>query len=68
MTNKTLEQIQEWQPIETAPKDTPCLCYNGADIYILLDIMGSWKEPANLMELRRQPTHWMPLPTKPENK
>lgn len=56
----------EWQSIESAPENEKCLCFNGRDIYVLIKLWGSWKEPANLMTLRHQPTHWMALPKPPK--
>lgn len=66
-----LRQQNEWQPIETAPKDgTRVLVWRkheagysqasrlGVDYYK----NGSWWGSRRLMP----PTHWMPLPQAPE--
>lgn len=57
----------EWKSIESSPDNEKCICFNEYDIYILIKLWGSWKEPSTLMTLRHQPTHWMPLPKPPIN-
>ena len=73
--------MNEWQPIETAPKDgTRILVYNGS-IYV-----AAWEEATmtlkekkdwvyscyslngwNYYEIVYEPTHWMPLPKPPDD-
>ena len=71
--------MNEWQPIETAPKDGTwvLVCGNGWDV-----MMASYSYDGRIgrgyfwgptewddYELaEQQPTHWMPLPEPPENK
>lgn len=59
----------EWQPIETAPNDGQKLLMwspgLGIDWLVLYWMDGYWREPANGMGLKREPTHWMPLPPPP---
>ena len=67
----TAEQIANetaWQPIETAPKDgTFILCFVDAYMKPMVLFWDSlyWREPANMLGLKKQPTHWMPLPKAP---
>lgn len=64
---------QQWQPIETAPKDTPVLVWAKDEQMItakydtrykwqLLD-SGSYAEDH---DMSYNPTHWMSLPSAPE--
>jgi hypothetical protein len=62
--------MSEWQPIETAPKGKRFLCNDSS-------YDGEWLciaefEDGHIVntDYRRgvvNPTHWMPLPTPPEN-
>lgn len=58
-----------WQAIDSAPKD-------GRDILAYIDGFGMgqmvlfweggyWREKANCMGLKSEPTHWQPLPEPP---
>lgn len=72
-------QAQDWQPIETAPKDgTLILCFypdrHGHDRYSLRYwSTGDWRSSGRkegwcdqYRQLRSiDPTHWMPLPPPP---
>lgn len=59
----------DWQPIETAPKETPVLIWNGEWV-LIGEQWGDtpWSEWGNEADALngRQPTHWMPLPDPPE--
>lgn len=61
-----------WQPIDTAPKDgRKLLMWNPKleeDALVLFWMGGHWREPANLMWFRTDPTHWMPIPAPPERR
>lgn len=63
------EEVSAWQPIETAPKDCrDVLCYvNGIGMgqMVLYWNDGYWREKANGMGLKIEPTHWQPLPAPP---
>jgi hypothetical protein len=61
---------QEWQPIETAPKDgTQILAYWDSGMMTCTDITlwyeGKWSDPECTEVEYADPTHWMPLPTPP---
>jgi hypothetical protein len=60
----------EWLPIESEPKD-------GRDLLCFVDGLfmghmvlywsdGYWREKANGMGLKSEPTHYMPLPAPPK--
>lgn len=58
----------QWQPIETAPKDkSDVLLYDGDEITIgYHSTFGGWMDktdPEDRWDFR--PTHWMPLPSLP---
>lgn len=59
-----------WQPIETAPKDgRKLLMWHpgfGLDALVLYWMDGYWREPANGLGLKSDPSHWMALPAPPE--
>lgn len=66
--------MREWQPIETAPKDTAVMLYAGgylighfSTFYNLwcteTDGMGTPGE--RMLNSWLQPTHWRPLPERP---
>lgn len=50
--------MNEWQPIESAPKD-------GREILTWSEIMGMAVWPSTA-KWERHVTHWMPLPEPPE--
>ena len=68
---------EEWQPIETAPKDVAVLLWgkywNNKDVF-QRPLVGQWNPISNpqrweaLGEYRFgiRPTHWMPLPAAPK--
>lgn len=60
---------QEWQPIETAPKDgTRLLLHPGPRDYSVVgrrSLLNHWWESLPGKH-RVRPSHWMPLPTEPE--
>ena len=63
---KKLKGENEWQPIETAPKDcTEILAVTDVGQMVVFFEGGYWREKANFMGLKREPTHWMPLPKPP---
>ena len=59
--------MNNWQPIETAPKDgTPILGnsnYSGVQIAQMSWTDGGWW--IDKLDLLDAPTHWMPLPVLP---
>ncbi len=71
----------EWQPIETAPKDgTPVLLFAPDDVPQIVvgyaykhssraDVFWIYMDEAlaNISPGGADPTHWMPLPTPPED-
>jgi hypothetical protein len=62
--------MSEWQPIETAPKDSSSVILWPYDAEITVgyfrdvEISGWYCE---IMERFFEPTHWMPLPAPPED-
>lgn len=68
-----VDDMTEWQPIETAPKDDhPILCYHphpggGYRICTMLwhKPSSSWRADVHSF-IRFDPTHWMPLPEPPK--
>lgn len=63
---------EEWQPIETAPKDTAVLVYGfGYSVAHFNTAYGKWivygaeTECTRMMNTMSRPTHWMPLPQEP---
>lgn len=66
---------QQWQPIESAPKDTvtEILAWDGYDMRVTRWCFpykghpGAWYESEDRYEkLFWEPTHWQPLPAPPE--
>lgn len=62
--------MSEWQPMETAPKDgTSIIAFVpgfGMGAMVLFWLDHYWREPAQHMALKRDPSHWMPLPEPPK--
>lgn len=62
--------MSEWQPIETAPKDTPILVgptkRMGICVAMLTDRDGWETETPSEWVGMYTPTHWMPLPEPPK--
>ncbi len=63
----TVQAEPQWQGIESAPRDgTLILVPVGHGV---MDVVswwgGAWRETANALAIRDEPTHWMPLPTLP---
>lgn len=61
--------MSEWQPIETAPRNTVVLTYDGNTSfghqrYDLAVLTYTWR--AYFGGLMSTPTHWMPLPQPPQ--
>lgn len=64
----------EWQPIETAPRDTMILAGNSREGYTTLanfdhDREEWWEANTHWTDAHSAPlypTHWMPLPPPPE--
>lgn len=61
--------MTDWQPIETAPRDGKTLLMwapgFGLGALVLYWMNDYWREPANGLGLKVEPTHWMPLPPPP---
>lgn len=62
---------QEWQPIETAPKDgTKILVYCGAtsipEVFVAKWLVKSAFWIVCFTDMDCKPTHWMPLPDDPK--
>lgn len=61
------KELNQWQSIETAPKDREILVYAPAyqDLRFLISVC-KWNESAGFcIDELRQPTHWMELPKPP---
>ena len=58
---------ESWQPMETAPTDgTQILVYEEhGGINVMLFMEGRFREKVSFCSLRSPPTHWMPLPPRP---
>ena len=62
------KELNQWQPIETAPKDREILVYAPAyqDLRPLISVC-KWHESAGFcIDELRQPAHWMELPEPPK--
>lgn len=61
------QELNQWQTIESAPKDREILVYAPAyqDLRFLISVC-KWNESAGFcIDELRQPTHWMELPKPP---
>ena len=63
--------MNEWQPIETAPKYNCVLLWNGDFLTIgmfnrTLDAFVDLAEHSGGVGFEDEPTHWMPLPDPPK--
>ena len=66
----------DWQPIETAPTNTPVLVWHpgfgmGGWNCMRCDHFGDWHETSHdgrKLKQGYEPTHWMPLPPPPTEK
>lgn len=56
---------QEWQPIETAPKDGTEILTTSLDKYPDDIFCDRWYAKENRWSYDAKPTHWMPLPKPP---
>lgn len=63
---------ENWQAIDTAPKDKEILVYTrpwGPIIALLSEEFGEWlsrmQVPVSIKEKEELPTHWQPLPEPP---
>lgn len=57
--------MNEWQPIESAPKDTAVLAYDfGYEVAHFNTLLNKWVACSDHRPIRG-PTHWMPLPDPP---
>ena len=62
------EEMSEWQPIETAPRDgSEILLFARGPYKDDYRGVGQWSEQRNdwLWSFAIRPTHWMPLPEPP---
>jgi len=70
--NKRLREANEWQPIETAPKDCELLGWyysEGSTNYMIIRWFNDrWISIGinDIEECPQQPTHWRPLPQPPK--
>ena len=61
--------MSEWQPIESAPKNTEILVYTPIDGVVSSSYQhGCWQKLTRVLMGGKEndPTHWMPLPPAPE--
>lgn len=58
----------EWQPIETAPKETDVLCFIGNGRFIVAGKFNrGWLVYDDPFGDPYYPSHWMPLPEPPQD-
>ena len=57
--------MSQWQPIETAPQNTPVLTVNSVGIKIRIFRNGSWFDVHSNQRSAPTVTHWMHLPLPP---
>ena len=63
-----MSEIQKWQPIETAPRDSTEFLgwFCNGDVHVVyLTTAGKCRREMD-DEAWSMPTHWMPLPESPE--
>ncbi len=62
--------MTEWQPIETAPRETWVLILSDGGIFEAKLLKGLWESAdprgGGTYFLGYDPTHWMPIPDKPK--
>jgi hypothetical protein len=65
--------VSEWQPIETAPRETPVLIWIGDRALISQQLyeQANWEDTYQSFwfwdtDRDELPTHWMPLPEPPK--
>ena len=60
----------QWQPIETAPKDSEILVWDGKDIWLVETEFGMYPKENGCgccsSSVHYEATHWMPLPKPPK--
>ena len=62
--------MTDWQPIETAPKDSEILVWDGKDIWLVETEFGMYPKHNGCgccsSSVHYEATHWMPLPEPPK--
>jgi hypothetical protein len=67
--------MNDWQPIETAPRDQPILAWVPDEVHmkpigyaVVYRINGQWVREGDDYDLVVEPTHWQPLPPLPRER
>lgn len=57
----------EWQPIETAPRDKAVLLFGDGKFEVAIWFFGDWGTAGSVLgdRIGFHPAHWMPLPEPP---